>query len=223
VRLAANRVQVSLLPGFGEGSWWVQDAAAAIPAQLLGDVRGVRVLDLCAAPGGKTAQLAAAGAEVTAIDRSPTRLRRLEHNLTRLKLAATTVLIDVLDYKPASPFDAVLLDAPCSGTGTIRRHPDLPLHRKSAEIAELASLQRQLLHRAASFLADKGRLVFATCSLEPEEGESHLLHLPAGMVRVPVEADADGLKPEWIDAYGCVRTRPSQGVDGFFVVRLERR
>jgi 16S rRNA (cytosine967-C5)-methyltransferase len=222
VRLDDNRVQVSALPGYAGGHWWVQDSASAIPARLLGDVRGKSVLDLCAAPGGKTAQFAAAGAQVTAVDRSAARLRRLEQNLARLELSATTVLADAIEYVPAHPFDAVLLDAPCSGTGTIRRHPDLPFHRTPAEIPELSSVQHGLLDRAASFVRPTGRLVFSTCSLEPEEGEEHLLRLPDGMALVPMEAGEDGLKPEWIDARGCLRTRPSQGLDGFFAMRLVR-
>ena len=222
VRLDDKGVQVSALPGYADGQWWVQDAASAMPARLLGDVRGARVLDLCAAPGGKTLQLAAAGAEVTAVDRSPARVRRLEQNLARLQLVATAVVSDVLEYTPAGLFDAVLLDAPCSGTGTIRRHPDLPFHRTCGEIAQLSSVQRRLLHRASSFVKPGGRLVFSTCSLEPEEGEEHLQHLPDSMVLMPIEAGEDGLKSEWVDARGCLRTRPSQGLDGFFAMRLQR-
>ena len=168
VRLDDGRVQVSAMPGYAEGQWWVQDAAAALPVRMLGDVRGQRVLDLCAAPGGKTAQLAAAGADVTAVDRAPARLRRLVQNFARLGLGATVVLVDALEYVPDRPFDAVLLDAPCSGTGTIRRHPDLPFHRTAADIPKLVSLQHDLLDRAAGFVRPGGRLVFATCSLEPD-------------------------------------------------------
>ena len=146
VRLVAHG-PVSLLPGYAEGAWWVQDAAAALPARLLGDVAGQRVADLCAAPGGKTAQLAAAGARVTAVDRSPARLARLRENLARLGLAAETVAADVLDWE-AEPFDAVLLDAPCSSTGTIRRHPDIPWLKTPAEIEVLSALQLRLLDRA---------------------------------------------------------------------------
>ncbi|MDP9138576.1 MAG: RsmB/NOP family class I SAM-dependent RNA methyltransferase, partial [Pseudomonadota bacterium] len=222
VRLADNGLQVSALPGYADGRWWVQDAASALPARLLGDVRKASVLDLCAAPGGKTAQLAAAGAVVTAVDRSPARVKRLEQNLSRLKLAVTSVVAEVHDYVPARLFDAVLLDAPCSGTGTIRRHPDLPFHRTPAEIAELAVLQRCLLDKAASFVRPGGRLVFSTCSLEPEEGEEHLQHLPEGMALVPIAAGEYGLEAKWVDARGCLRTRPSQGLDGFFAMRLRR-
>ena len=222
VRLDHNRQQVSALPGYADGHWWVQDAASALPAHLLGDIRDARVLDLCAAPGGKTAQLTAAGAAVTAVDRSAPRLRRLEHNLARLKLKAIAVLADVMDYAPDSLFDAVLLDAPCSGTGTIRRHPDLPFRRTPAEISELSSLQGRLLERAASFVKPQGCVVFSTCSLEPEEGEQHLLQLPETLTPVPLVPASSTLQPEWIDARGCLRTRPSQGLDGFFAMRLAR-
>ncbi len=223
VRLDAHHPQISALPGYAEGQWWVQDAASALPARLLGDVRSRRVLDLCAAPGGKTAQLAAAGGEVTAIDRSAARLRRLEKNLARLNLSAATVLADGLEYSADRHFDAVLLDAPCSGTGTIRHRPDVPFLKTSAQIAELAGLQRRLLIRAAHLVKPGGHIVFSTCSLEPEEGEAHMSHLPDGTALVPIDAAEHGLDPQWIDARGCLRTRPSQGLDGFFAMRLERR
>jgi 16S rRNA (cytosine967-C5)-methyltransferase len=223
VRLDGNGQQVSHLAGYGDGHWWVQDAASALPARLLGDVRARTVLDLCAAPGGKTAQLAAIGAEVTAVDRSASRLGRLQENLARLQLTARVVQADILEYAPEQLFDAVLLDAPCSGTGTIRRNPDLPFHRDAPAIAELSLLQRRLLDRAASFIRPGGRLVFSTCSLEPEESEEHLLDLPDHMTLLPIDSAIDGLKTEWVDARGCLRTRPSQGLDGFFAMRLARR
>src|SRR5207244_91435 len=146
---------VSALPGFGEGAWWVQDAAAALPARLLGDVRGKTVADLCAAPGGKTAQLAAAGACVTAVDRSAARLDRLRQNLTRLGLAAETIATDASEWQ-AGPFDAVLLDAPCSSTGAIRRHPDVPHLKRETDIAALAAVQRRLSARAAELTKSGG-------------------------------------------------------------------
>src|SRR5450759_3361125 len=163
---------ISLLPGFSEGAWWVQDAAASMPARLLGDVRGLAVADLCAAPGGKTAQLALAGARVTAVDRSAVRLSRLRDNLTRLALQAETVTADVLEWQPESsnggPFDAVLLDAPCSSTGTIRRHPDVPWLKSEADLVVLTALQHRLLDRAVDLLNPGGTLVYCVCSLEPE-------------------------------------------------------
>ena len=160
---------VTSLPGFAEGAWWVQDAAAALPARLFGNVDGLRVADLCAAPGGKAAQLAAAGARLTAVDRSPARLERLRGNLARLSLTAEFVCADVEEWT-AEPFDAVLLDAPCSSTGTIRRHPDVPWLKQPSDVATLAALQRRLIARAAALTKPGGILVYCTCSLEPEEG-----------------------------------------------------
>ena len=162
---------MTALPGFAEGAWWVQDAAAALPARLVGAVAGLRVADLCAAPGGKTAQLAAAGASVTAVDRAPARLNRLRENLTRLSLQAELVCADVEEWQ-AEPFDAVLLDAPCSSTGTIRRHPDIPWLKQAADITKLAAFQSRLLDRAVALTKPGGTLVYCTCSLEPEEGEN---------------------------------------------------
>src|SRR6476659_7124226 len=160
---------ISQLPGYDEGAWWVQDAAAALPAKLLGNVQGLAVADLCAAPGGKTAQLAVAGARVIAVDRAPGRLERLRSNLTRLRLSAETVAAEVTQWQ-AGPFDAVLLDAPCSSTGTIRRHPDIPWLKRPADIAALAALQRRLVAQAVELTKPGGILVYCTCSLEPEEG-----------------------------------------------------
>src|ERR1700722_14615518 len=167
VRLIAHGT-VTALPGFAEGVWWVQDAAAALPVRLLGDVAGLRVADLCAAPGGKAAQLAAAGAHATAVDRSPARLARLEENLKRLSLSAELVCADVGEWT-AEPFDAVLLDAPCSSTGTNRRHPDVPWLKQPADIAKLTALQRRLIERAAALTKPGGAMVYCTCSLEPQE------------------------------------------------------
>jgi 16S rRNA (cytosine967-C5)-methyltransferase len=224
---------VPRLPGYAEGTWWVQDAAAALPAQLLGDVPGKSVADLCAAPGGKTAQLAAAGGNVTAVDRSAPRLERLRQNLARLGLEAETVAADVAEWQRA-PFDAVLLDAPCSATGTIRRHPDIPWLKSEADIATLAALQRRLLARAVELTRPGGLLVYCTCSLEPEEGRdivAELLASDSRMRRMPLTpADVHGLD-HLIDAGGDLRTLPCHlpdpnpqmsGMDGFYAARLQR-
>ena len=173
VRLSAKG-RIEDIEGYDEGAWWVQDAAAALPALLLGDVKGLRVADLCAAPGGKTAQLAARGAQVTAVDISGPRLRRLQENLARLNLKAETVQANVTEWTPPEPFDAVLLDAPCSATGTIRRNPDIPYLKSEADITALAAVQARLLKHALSLLKPGGQLVYATCSLEPEEGEAQI-------------------------------------------------
>ena len=166
---------ITLLPGFSEGAWWVQDAAASIPAQLLGDVRDRDVLDLCAAPGGKTAQLANAGARVVALDRSAPRLTRLTENLNRLSLQAETIAADALEWRPEDKlFDAILLDAPCSSTGTIRRHPDVPWLKAEADLAQLTSLQQRLLDHAITLLKPGATLVYCVCSLEPEEGPDQI-------------------------------------------------
>ncbi|WP_233281469.1 RsmB/NOP family class I SAM-dependent RNA methyltransferase [Sphingomonas changnyeongensis] len=219
--------RVTELPGYAEGGWWVQDLAASIPARLLGAGGGRQALDLCAAPGGKTLQLAAAGWRVTALDNAPARLDRLRDNLARTGLPAELVLADVLDWAPPAPVDAILLDAPCSATGIFRRHPDV-LHRvRAKDIAALAELQGRLLARAAGWLRPGGILVFATCSLEPQEGEAHLAAAEAaGLEPVPVLADElpPGILP---DPRGHVRTLPSiladQGrLDGFFIARFRR-
>ncbi len=228
-----GRGRIEAMPGFAEGAWWVQDVAAALPARLLGDVRGLTVLDLCAAPGGKTAQLAAAGAIVTALDLSPERLARVRENLARLKLTATTVAADGTTYDPPTKFDAVLLDAPCSATGTIRRHPDIPFLKRESDLASLAVIQQALLARAVNLTRPGGTIVYATCSLEPEEGEAQieaaLRDLPVELV--PIEAgEFEGLAAEWI-AGGFLRTTPGHspgagedgGMDGFFAARLRRR
>src|SRR5262249_11575460 len=159
------------LPGFAEGAWWVQDAAAALVVRLAGDVAKHSAADLCAAPGGKTAQLAAAGAEVTAVDVSGARLARLRENLARLHLKADVVEADAANWSPGRTFDVVILDAPCSATGTIRRHPDILRLKRSDDIARMAELQRTMLANAAGLVAPGGLLIYATCSLEPEEGE----------------------------------------------------
>jgi 16S rRNA (cytosine967-C5)-methyltransferase len=224
---------VAQLPGFGEGAWWVQDAAAALPAKLLGDVRELRVADLCAAPGGKTAQLAAAGAQVTAVDRSEARLGRLKQNLARLALTAETVAADVTQWQ-AAPFDAVLLDAPCSSTGTIRRHPDIPWLKRAADISTLAAVQGRLLARAAELTRPGGTLVYCTCSLEPEEGIDvvrDLLAARADVHRRPITAAEFPALGQWLTADGDLRTLPCHlpdddsrmsGMDGFYAARLQR-
>jgi 16S rRNA (cytosine967-C5)-methyltransferase len=222
----ARAGQVSALPGFEAGAWWVQDAAAALPARILAPAPSARVLDLCAAPGGKTLQLADAGAEVTALDISPARLERLRENLARTGLSAEIVAADALDWAPPAPFDAILLDAPCTATGTIRRHPDLPHARDKAQIAPLVALQDALIDRAAGWLAPGGRLVFCTCSLLPEEGEARA---EAALSRHPsLRPDAgalgglEGLDPAWHAGPGALRLTPESwsergGIDGFFI------
>lgn len=220
VRLARGTA-VERLEGFREGAWWVQDLAASLPARLLGAGEGRTALDLCAAPGGKTMQLAAAGWQVTAVDSGAKRLQRMQENLARTGLAATLVQADALVWEPEGQFDAVLLDAPCTATGTCRRHPDV-LHRIGPrQIAELAELQAALLERAARWVKPGGRLVYATCSLEPAEGEEQArrIALPAD----PICADElpAGLVPT---AAGWLRTDPGMladagGLDGFFIAR----
>jgi len=231
VRLAAGG-RVENLQGFEDGGWWVQDAAAAIPARLLGDVSGKRVADLCAAPGGKTAQLVHAGAHVTAVDASGTRLGRLRENLSRLNLEAVTVAEDALTWEPGVTFDAVLLDAPCTGTGTLRRHPDIARLKNERDLEELSDLQARLLHRAVSLVAPGGTLVYCTCSLEPEEGENQVARLLEDCPHVsldPIRPQETGGQTGWIDASGRLRTLPCDldagpgapgGLDGFFAARL---
>ncbi len=224
---------IPALAGYAEGAWWVQDAAASLPARLLGNVAGKRVADLCAAPGGKTAQLAAAGASVVAVDLSADRLKRLTSTLQRLNLSAEVVAADVLTWQPAERFDAILLDAPCTATGTIRRHPDIPYLKRPADIPPLAALQARMIEHAVSLLNPGGTLVYATCSLEPEEGEAHvaatLARLPVTLS--PVEPDELPGLPEAITSAGTLRTFPFDlpmatprlsGLDAFFVMRLKR-
>lgn len=233
VRLAGGG-RVEELAGYSEGAWWVQDAAAALPARLAGDVAGREVADLCAAPGGKTAQLAAAGARVTAVERSEERLDRLRANLERLGLGAELVAADATTWEPGRTFDVVLLDAPCTATGTIRRHPDILRLRREGDIAQLADVQRALLAHAAGLVRRGGTLVYCTCSLEPEEGVRQIAHFLAAhkeFTRVPVTASEVGGAAEWITAEGDLRTLPCHGVpgdaggkglDGFYAARLRR-
>ncbi|MBL8836152.1 MAG: methyltransferase domain-containing protein [Alphaproteobacteria bacterium] len=222
---------VAALPGFAEGAWWVQDAAAAVPATLFGDVAGKHVVDLCAAPGGKTAQLAARGAHVTAVDRSAPRLDRLRENLARLGLAAECVVGDAANWRPPAPVDAVLLDAPCTATGTLRRHPDVARLKRPDDVARLAATQDRLLAAASAMLRPGGTLVFCTCSLQPEEGPQRVAALLAGgapLDLVPVAPAEVGGLAEIVAADGTIRTLPCHlagqgGLDGFFVARLRRR
>jgi 16S rRNA (cytosine967-C5)-methyltransferase len=224
---------ISLLPGFSEGAWWVQDAAAALPVRLFGDLRGMNVADLCAAPGGKTAQLAFAGANVTAVDRSPARINRLRENLARLSLDAETVVADALEWD-GGPFDAVLVDAPCSSTGTIRRHPDVPWLKSEADVSVLTSLQQRLLDRAVGLLKPGATLVYCVCSLEPEEGENQITALLARDPRVarkPITPQDVFDRAEFVTPAGDLRTLPFHlvdpdprwgGLDGFYATRLIR-
>ena len=227
LRRAAGGSLVTL-PGYNEGAWWVQDAAAALPARLFGVLGGREVVDLCAAPGGKSAQLAAAGARVTAVDRSTRRLERLVANLRRLALPIEAVAADALTWRPAQPVDAVLLDAPCSTTGAIRRHPDVPYLKAPDDVARLAVVQDNLLRAAIDMLRPGGTLIYCTCSLEPEEGPERiagLLGAGAPVARRAIDHDEIGVRPEWITVEGDLRTLPFHfdefdGIDGFFCARL---
>ena len=233
VRIIAHG-PVSQLPGYAEGAWWVQDAAAALPARLFGDVRGRHIADLCAAPGGKTAQLAFAGAHVVAVDRSQSRLARLRENLVRLQLEAETVAADVTKWQ-AGPFDAVLVDAPCSSTGTIRRHPDVPWLKAEADLAALTTLQRALLDHAVTLVKPGGLLIYCTCSLEPEENEHTILALldrNPSLRRRPIATSEIGGLAELLTTAGDLRTLPCHlpdsdprrsGLDGFYAARIEKK
>ena len=222
----AQSTQVSTLPGFATGDWWVQDAAASLAARLLDAQTGETVLDLCAAPGGKTLQLAATGAQVTALDISSPRLARLRENLARTGLAAEIIAADALHWQPPALFDAVLLDAPCSATGTLRRHPDLPFIKDDSDLPALIALQTALIDRALTFLKPGGRLVFCTCSLLAQEGEDQLAATLARHPTLTVEPPTlPGIDPGWITPEGGLRLRPDfwaeiGGMDGFFMARL---
>lgn len=235
VRLT-NTSSISELEGYEEGEWWVQDAAATLPAKLINLEKGARVLELCAAPGGKTAQLAHAGYDVTAVDISEPRLARLQQNLDRLKLNAKLIQADILDFEPEQQFDAILLDAPCSSTGTIRRHPDVLWTRNSDEITELAKLQFQLLVKAKDFLKPGGTFVFSNCSMLKEEGEDLLSKVSKQLDDLKPDpigaAEVNGLE-SCINGQGALRTLPFHlahkehdqfgGLDGFFACRFIKR
>jgi 16S rRNA (cytosine967-C5)-methyltransferase len=229
---------VTMLPGFTDGQWWVQDAAAALPAHLFGDVAGKNIVDLCAAPGGKTAQLIHGGARVTAVDRSPARMARLRDNLARLSLEAECVVADGAEWlgqNHGEGFDGILIDAPCTSTGTIRRHPDIGWLRQESDIAPLVATQKRLLQKAVAALKSGGMLVYCTCSLEPEEGEqaiAELLRSETSVQRLPVGADEVAGLSEILNPEGDLRTLPCHlphqdprlaGLDGFYAARLVRR
>jgi len=223
-----RRPQITALPGYDSGDWWVQDAAAAIPARLLGDVAGQSVLDICAAPGGKTMQLAAAGATVTALDISVDRLARVSENLDRVRLEAKVIAADALKFQTDQRYQAILLDAPCSATGTIRRHPDLPIAKDGVDLSALFDLQSAMIDKALTLLAPGGRLVYCTCSLLPREGETQIAKALArheGLKVVPVDPVPLGLHAEWRTPDGGLRLRPDYwpdlyGMDGFYMALL---
>jgi 16S rRNA (cytosine967-C5)-methyltransferase len=224
-RLTAER-RIEDLPGFADGDWWVQDAAATLPAILLGDVAGQTVIDLCAAPGGKTLQLASRGAHVIAVEIDATRAERITENLTRIKLTAEIVQADARDYRGTAPF--VLVDAPCTATGTIRRHPDLPWIKGAADVTVSAGAAYEILESGASMVAPGGMLVFAVCSLEREEGEEQIavfLSMHPEFSRAAITADEVFGHSDWITPDGDLRTLPFMlpgGMDGFFAARLKK-
>lgn len=234
LRLAERDAAVADLAGFAEGKWWVQDVSAALPARLLDAAPGETILDLCAAPGGKTAQLAAAGARVTALDISADRMERVRANLARLDLDAEIVVADALDYAPGPVFDAVLLDAPCSATGTFRRHPEVLLHRNAQGVSERVALQRRMLAHATALLKPGGRLIYCVCSLETGEGEEQLEWVRANLP----ELEAVAITPSDLDGWdgpvtpqGALRLTPALtlpggvagGLDGFFIARFVKK
>jgi 16S rRNA (cytosine967-C5)-methyltransferase len=235
LRLPAGSGDVTALPGYDEGAWWVQDAAAALPVRMMGagdaaTLWDKRALDLCAAPGGKTLQLVTAGAEVTAVDQSAERLQRVRANLKRLGLTAELAVADASTFEAPTPFDFVLLDAPCSATGTIRRHPDLPHIKGTDDAKRLVPLQDQLLARAAELTAPGGTLVYTVCSLDPAEGADRVakfLGSRGDFRRTAVDAKALGIDPDWMTPDGDLRTLPFHlgdqgGMDGFFAAVLKR-
>jgi len=231
LRRIAGGGNITKLPGFTEGAWWVQDAAAALPAKFLGEVKGKRVLDLCAAPGGKTAQLAAMGAEVTALDRSGKRLKRLKENLGRLELSADVVEADAATYETDQPFDAILIDAPCSATGTIRRHPDVARLKGQKDVDKLAALQTRILENALALLKPGGIMIYCTCSLQAAEGPDQIASLLKNkgdeVARLPIKPEEVGEIEELLTKAGDLRSLPCHckdlgGLDGFFAARLKK-
>jgi 16S rRNA (cytosine967-C5)-methyltransferase len=225
VRIAAGQ-QVSALPGYDTGEFWVQDAAAALPVRMLGDITGARALDICAAPGGKTMQLAAAGAHVLAVDSAAKRMARLTENLQRTLLTAETRVADA--HSVTGQFDVILLDAPCSATGTIRRHPDLPHVGRDKALRDLVDLQRRLLDHALTLLAPNGRLMYCTCSLLPDEGEHQIRDALQRHDIELVDTPPPGTEPSWLAKGGGLRIRPDfwsdlGGLDGFFMAAMRQR
>jgi 16S rRNA (cytosine967-C5)-methyltransferase len=219
------------LPGYADGAWWVQDAGATLPALLLGDIEGKTIIDMCAAPGGKTAQLASAGADVIAVDRSGTRLKRLAENIKRLGLKVDIIEADGKNWQLRSgPVDAILLDAPCSTTGTLRRHPDIAWLKDDSDVASMETIQRAILNNCARMVKPGGTLIYCVCSLQPEEGPDQVekfLTRHADFQRLPISADEPGMLPEFITEDGDVRTLPNHlkdegGIDGFFIARLQK-
>jgi 16S rRNA (cytosine967-C5)-methyltransferase len=216
---------VTSLPGFSEGEWWIQDVAATVPTSLFGDIKDKTILDSCAAPGGKTAQLAAAGAHVIALDRSKSRMKRLSENMDRLHLNADLIVAEAENYSPDKTLNGILLDAPCSSTGTLRRHPDVAYLKSQADVDKLRVLQVRLLDAASKQLLPGGTLVYSVCSLQAEEGEDQiesLLHRDASLERLPVKEDEIGGLKELINKNGDIRCLPYYlgGMDGFFAARL---
>lgn len=230
IRIEA-RPDVANLPGYAEGIWWVQDAASSIPARLLGNISGLNVLEIGAAPGGKTAQLAAAGAKVTALDRSGKRLDKLRQNMERLKLSVDVVHADVFEYEPQKRFNAILLDAPCTATGTMRRHPEIAFIRRESDMADMVEVQSEMLDRAAGWLEVGGVMVYCVCSLQPEEGERQIdefLSRNTNYTRMKMFGDEmPWLDEPWLTKSGDARILPhfmadKGGMDGFFIARLMR-
>ncbi|MEX0346594.1 MAG: RsmB/NOP family class I SAM-dependent RNA methyltransferase [Rhizobiaceae bacterium] len=234
VRLEKLAGSITDLPGYEEGEWWIQDAAASLPAKLFAEIEGLRIADLCAAPGGKTSQLANAGAKVTALDLSKNRVNRLKQNLRRLRLDAEIVCADITKFTPDRLFDAVLLDAPCSSTGTIRRHPDIAWTKTSADISKLAEVQYRLLRHAFDMVKPGGTLVFSNCSLDPVEGEEMVERFlgEVGQAQLwPIGGEEIPGGNDWITPVGTLRTTPADmnlgrpensGMDGFFAARFRR-
>ncbi len=228
-----NHGAIEELDGFTQGEWWVQDAAAAIPAKLLGNIAGKTTLDLCAAPGGKTAQLAAMGARVTAVERSPGRITTLEENMARLNISTDVEIIqaDIMKWHPDKKYEVMLLDAPCSATGTLRRHPDVAWHRTPEDITRMAKIQRDMLERSLQWLTDDGILLYCVCSLQPQEGEEQISAFLAShphLTLTPIEAQETGGCDELLTKRGELRTLPCNwhetgGMDGFYAARMRLR